>query len=979
MQIAQHLPKIVDLISSHATVAIVAPTGSGKSVGIPAAIAARGARCFVTVPTRTAAISLAEYQRSLQLAVALGTDISTEASAKQDPNLQNNIMKLVGYAAEGNVNYGPDTLIAYVTGGHARRKMLSYFSKGVATHIDFCDVLMVDEVHAGSLDNTVIISLWQKAAASQVSVPRLVTASATPVPIIIEPTPVLYTVDLVAFPIEFKYLDKDIEIDDPSGILYIEAATIAANIHRTTPIDTGHILIFAPGSAEVERVASALKELLKDPIAGKSADIIPAFGALKPDDIALIYKQTSPNERKIVIATNIAEMSITISDVGHVIDTMVEKRPETSQSGGFRLTTRYISKDSAKQRAGRTGRTRPGVCYRMCTSAKFESLEDHRPPEIERVPIYETVMELLDVGLSPEDVIKGVDTKRINTAVQLLNRLGMVTNSPTGIVVTEMGHFAPKFHISVRNAAFLWKWIQAGLPLFPGIVVAALIDSYGPSYFWIPRRKDMSVDEYNLMIKDHKEKYFSKYIGYNDLETCLNMWSDLMVSIGDLNAAQWLITKWCRDNSINNKKIRELLVIVQQSVNTARRLGYDVNVGPFTTQGVMTAARPVLLSVYSDVTMIHRRGAEYFNPVTREDYRLDNRDAINKLTENPPKGIIALVTAEIKTQRGIFRIIGFGVDTDVDGLGRPIVERTKPMTPRGPRAITHFRPPPVVTTTEPNIAGALDLLATLNIGGVTQVETPENPLDLLATLQIGTPTVTTVPPVIVAPPKFTQPIVVPPRMVPTPTFKQPTVIPPRVVPTPTTVPKVVPQPVQPSPDINDALALMAELNFGTDDVVSLVPIEQATNSQLDELVVIGSNPAIYGALGEGRIWDRAHVYDLRQYAVKDVNLPNREYYHWIILEGDIVVGYIGLHPLGINKYQGLQLRYFVAPDKQGRGIATSAVTSVVQEFQNKGIRLWILTDPNNSPCIRVADKTGFGIVEQVQIKNRIVNAYTRML
>ncbi|CAH6419983.1 ATP-dependent helicase [uncultured virus] len=730
MQIAPHLPKIINLISSHATVSIVAPTGSGKSVGIPAAVLLAKAKCFVTVPTRTAAISLAEYQRVLQRAA--------------DP--KSNVNKLVGYAAEGNVNYGPETMIAYVTGGHARRKMLSYFSKGAVSPIDFCDVLFVDEVHSGSLDGTIIISLWMTAAAAQVRVPRLVIASATPVPMIINPEPEVYTVDLAKFPIEYRYLNKDIDIDDPAGTLYTDTAKLTANIHRDTPIDSGHILVFASGSAEVENIAAALKEALKDPnyemrvgthpqqnppdfIPGKKVDIIPAFGALKQEDIALIYKATGPDERKIVIATNIAEMSITIEGVGHVVDTMVEKRAETSQSGGFRLTTHYISKDSATQRAGRTGRTRPGVCYRMCTRQKYESLEDHRPPEIERVPIYETVMELLDVGLVPENVIRGIDAQRIINAVYLLERLKMVTKVNGVVTVTESGHFAPDFPLSVRNAAFLWKWIQSGYHdrIFPGIVVAALIDCYGPSYFWIPRRKpDQMPEEYNQTIRDYKQKYFAKYLGYNDLETSLNMWSDLTATIGGIHGSQRTIINWSRDNSINNKKIRELLMIVEQSVNAATRLGYKVDIGPFTTQGVMTAARPLLLSVYSDMTLIQRRDITYFNPKTKEDYRLDNRDAVNQMALNPPPGVIALVTAEIKTQRGIFRVIGFGVDTDKDSLGRPIVLKTRPMTPRGPRTITHPRQPATAVGTTTTVVShdvnqALDLLATLNLGGTIPV------------------------------------------------------------------------------------------------------------------------------------------------------------------------------------------------------------------------------------------------------------------
>lgn len=734
MQIAPHLPEIVRLISSHPTVSIVAPTGSGKSLGIPGAISAVGAKCFVVVPTRTGAISLAEYQRVLQRAADPTADVN----------------KLVGYAAEGNINYGPETKIVYVTGGHMRRKLLSYFSGGNVAPIDFCDVILVDEVHSGSLDTTLIISLWMTAAAARVHVPRLVVASATPVPMIIQPEPVVYTVDLAAYPIEYRYLTKEVDIDDPSGILYTETANLTANIHRNTGIDTGHILVFAAGSAEVESIASSLEALLKTPIPGKKVNIIPAFGALKQDDIAMIYKQTAPDERKIVIATNIAEMSITIENVGHVVDTMVEKRAETSQSGGFRLTTHYISKDSAKQRAGRTGRTRPGVCYRMCTQERYEKLEEHRPPEIERVPIYEMVMELLDVGLSPEVVLRGVDSQRISNAIYLLTRLGMVTSTNAGITVTDSGHFAPNFPLSVRNAALLWQWIQTGYPVFPGVVAASLIDCYGPSYFWVPRRQSgQSIEEYNITVKEYKQKTFAKYIGYNDLETSLNMWNDLAATIGGIRGSQKVLSTWSRNNSINNKKIRELLLIVEQSVKSANRLGYEVQVGPFTTQGVMTAARPLLLSVYSDMTLIQRRDSTYFSPLTKEDYRLDNRDAVNQLAVKPPPGIIALVTAEIKTQRGTFRVVGFGVDTDKDGLGRPIVVRTRATTPRaagGPRTITRGKQTPVTIptianqTTDQNLTDALDLLATLNLGTNTTIETPtdisENSNDIMGALEL---------------------------------------------------------------------------------------------------------------------------------------------------------------------------------------------------------------------------------------------------
>lgn len=977
MQIAPHLPKIIYLISTNDTVSIVAPTGSGKSVGVPAAIASAGARCFVTVPTRTAAVSLAEYQRILQRNMSPGLNDS-------------DINKLVGFAAEGNINYGNETMISYVTGGHARRKMLSYFSGGKASPIDFCDVLMVDEVHSGSLDTTIIISLWMYAAASQVRVPRLVIASATPVPMIIEPTPAVYTVDLESFPIEYKYLTKRIDIDDATGSVYFEAAKIAANIHVSTDVDTGHILIFAPGSSEVENIASTLTKILDEtPQDGRTAEIIPAFGALRPEDIAMIYKQTAPNERKIVIATNIAEMSITISDVGHVIDTMVEKRAEMSQSGGFRLTTHYISKDSARQRAGRTGRTRPGICYRLCTEEQFDKLEDHRPPEIDRVPIYEIVMELLDVGLYPETVIKGVDVSRISRSLNLLIRLGMVIENPEGLVVTDIGHFAPKFHVSVRNAAFLWHWIQNKYPIFPGIVAACLIDSYGPSYFWIPRKKpEISFDEHNTIIRQYKEKYFGKYIGYNDLESCLNMWNDLMTIGGGIHPPQRALINWSRDNSINNKKIRELLKIVEQSVNASNRLGYPVEIGPFTTNGVMTAARPILLSVYSVLTMIHKRDTTYTNPITREDYRLDNRDSLNQFSSNPPKGIIALVTAEIKTKSGKLRIIGFGVDTDIDGLGRPIVVKDFPQQQRGPRTITrkpfpNAIPPNVTQATDIN--DALGLLAGLNLGTPQQTEI-NNALELLEGLNLGKPQETDINDAFGLNLETYQgqtptPFDLLNTLTPILTNIQPPVVvlPPNILHSPKTLD--VPSPTEDIQNTDAAMDLLAMLDLTTptaQNIITIVPIDKATDEQLDALSVIGTDERIYKHLGMGNPWDRKHVGQLRQFAIDDKLQGNKDYLHWIVLLDNIVVGYVGIHPTGSPAFPGSQLRSFVAPAYMNRGIATTAKLLMIQGLESP-TTLRSFIDPTNLPSIRVAEKTGFTFSGQARIGKSLVNVYSRSI
>lgn len=1117
MQITPHLINIIKLISTNDVVSIVAPTGSGKSVAVPAAIASSGSRCFVTVPTRTAAISLAEYQRLLQKNVSPETNVNA----------------LVGYAAEGNINYDKRTLIAYVTGGHARKKMLSYFSNGIPSAIDFCDVLMVDEVHSGSLDNTIIISLWLKAMQAGVLVPRLVIASATPIPLDIYPPPKLYTVDLAAFPIEYRYLDKNISLDDTTGLLFNEAGKIAANIHRNTPINSGHILIFAAGSSEVESIASAVALSLKIPVPGKVATIIPAFGAIKQEELALIYKDTAPNERKIVIATNIAEMSITISDVGHVIDTLIEKRAETSQSGGLRLTTHYISKDSAKQRAGRTGRTRPGVCYRMSTKQFFETLEEHRPPEIDRIPIYEIIMELYDVGLTP-DTIMGLDKSRADKAIKMLTKLKMIISTPEGILVTDKGHFSTNFNLSVRNAAFLWNWmnpiktfdnrlitqakvmfninleqmeidatsnyssikpyhmdqvanvlaseqinpnsiidatanvggdtinflrlfpsatvwsieldpntasilrrniqhlpailgtkkqyqakainmsavdyfkqpryadliyfdppwggsdyylqpeinleldgirvgiiiddiLSAGMtslvilkvptnanlnqlmddiksnisaqshdiinptsnkvdfrliiirsfgidllspdvmlsnipdevplvtnsyPIFPGIVIAALIDSYGPSYFWVPRRsKDTTPGDHNKIVIAHKEKYFSKYIGYSDLDTSLNMWQDLINTTGTIYPSQKVLSSWSRNNSINNKKIKELLLIIDRSIKSLERLNYKVEVGLFTTSWAVAEARPILASVYSDQVLTHRKDVTYYNPSNRATYRLDTREAINELHLDPPDSIIALSTIEIKTQRNAINIIGFALDNiDNKQKGKQ-----------------------VKTLVKQDIAEELNLLQDLKLGVEEEVNLSELTLEEKDKFDNAAELVNEL--------KFN----------------------------------------------DDPLELLYKIMEESQNIITLLPLQDASDEQLKELSIIGSDPVVYSKLSHNKPWTEEYVRQLRDYSLTDTT---NDYLHRIILENGVVVGYIGLHPTGTTRLPGSQIRLFVDTNKSGRGIATKATKELFNQLKGFGT-LWTLVAPDNIASIRVAIKGGSKYRENIKLKGGV--------
>ena len=640
MQITAHLRSIIELIVAKPTVLLVAPTGSGKSIGVPAAIAAIGSKVLVSAPTRTAAISLAAYQSTIQAKSKSGVT--------------------VGYAADAEIHYDESTNIVYATSGHVRKKMLSYFDDGQVAPITFCDVLFVDEIHSGSLDNTVIVSLWMTAASAGVTVPRLLLASATPIPLEIQPAPSVYTVKLNNYPVDIIYDTTDYKHDKVLAVAARKAAMIH-NENLPSAKNKGHILVFAAGSSEVQRIAQDIREELTRTKTISSAKIIPVFGALRQEDIATIYDETPVNIRKIIIATNIAETAITIDELGYVVDSLYEKRAETSKNGGLRLTTRMISKDSAKQRLGRTGRTMPGKCYRLCTEATFNTLEDHRPAEIDRVPIYEVVMDIMGVGLDPAIILPQSSQTKITSSIALLNKLGMINDDN---VVTDIGLFAAYFPISVRNTRFIWDWDERKLPLFVGIVLACLMDNFGPSYFWVPRKEPgENPEDYRLKIAAHMDKYMSKYTGPSDLDTCINLWLDLTKNIGGYDHHSRALGRYCQDNSLNNKQIKELLKSVKQSVLGARRYGLKFKEGNFTREGAMKQVLDSLHKAYPDRVMYNQRGESYYSPDTRESYRLD-RNMIGTYNANPPTALIAINTTEIMSGGRSNRVISFAVATD---------------------------------------------------------------------------------------------------------------------------------------------------------------------------------------------------------------------------------------------------------------------------------------------------------------------------
>ena len=474
----------------------------------------------------------------------------------------------------------------------------------------------------------------------------------------------IYKIDLNHHPISIRYHERTYTPVDQR--LLDDTAKIASNLHRMSSIK-GDFLIFAAGRAEIEKIIRYLGRLEK-------VIVLPAYGELSTTDLKAIYQPTPEGYRKIIVATNIAETAITIQNIGVVIDTLVEKLAETSAAGGIRLNTVFISKSSAKQRCGRTGRTGPGICYRMTTETFYTGFKDQRVEEIKRVPIYKLVIEFLNVGLRPERVIPELSNKRSREAVELLKQLGMVDETNK---ITKMGRFVVKFPLGVRNAAMIWYWANKNLPLFPMVVMAILIDSYSPPYMIYPRQmEDEPFADYQIRLDVHRDTFFNPFEGESDLATMLNWWHDLMDNVGGPKAPIEDVKEWAVEHSFNFRKLREVINIINQSIGLLKGFKYNVKIGPFTTDGVIDAIRPIVEIAYADqiLEIQAQRGTTvtYINPKTKLIYRLDNRRTISQLLRYPPRRLAALITFTVRSN---LHLINVGLDMSPPARVEDAVQR----------------------------------------------------------------------------------------------------------------------------------------------------------------------------------------------------------------------------------------------------------------------------------------------------------------
>ncbi|MCK1299204.1 MULTISPECIES: ATP-dependent helicase HrpB [unclassified Bradyrhizobium] len=372
------LDELSRTLEAHHAAVLVAPPGAGKTTRVPLALLdapwVKGKKIIVLEPRRIAARASAD-----RMAKSLGERAG----------------ETVGYRVRFGSKISRATRIEVVTEGIFTRRILDDPElSGIAA-------VLFDEFHERSLDADMGLALARDAQTGLREDLRILVMSATldgaRVAKLLGEAPVVES-EGRAFPVETRYLGR--KADAPVERQMADAIASALRA------DAGSVLAFLPGAAEIRRTQNLLGERVQD----SSIEIVPLFGAL---DAAVQDRAISPapkGTRKVVLATSIAETSLTIEGVRIVVDSGLARVPRYEPDIGLtRLETVRVSRAAADQRRGRAGRTEPGVCYRLWDEPQTASLAPYTQPEILSADLSSLVLDLAQWGVADPAALSFLD------------------------------------------------------------------------------------------------------------------------------------------------------------------------------------------------------------------------------------------------------------------------------------------------------------------------------------------------------------------------------------------------------------------------------------------------------------------------------------------------------------------------------------------------------------------------------------------
>jgi ATP-dependent helicase HrpB len=442
------LPALREALARSSSAVLQAPPGAGKSTVVPLALLdepwARDKRILMLEPRRLAARAVAQ-----RMSQTLGEPVG----------------RTVGYRMRMDTRVSRDTRIEVVTEGVLTRMLQNDPAlEGIAA-------VIFDEFHERSLQADLGLALVLDARENLTPDLKVLVMSATldgeAVARLLNDAPIV-TSEGRTFPVESRFSGKGAPTlpgppFGPGGPVDSPEKITAQLVLRALREETGDVLVFLPGAREIRRVQS----LLEAAEPAGSIRILPLFGELAPEDQDAALTPSPGGTRKVVLATNIAETSLTIQGVRVVVDSGLVRRSIFDPSTGMsRLETQRISRASADQRQGRAGRTEPGVSYRAWSEGAHRSLAPFTSPEIVEADLIPLALELASWGTRDPGTLRWLDAPpaaMLASARDVLEKLGALDSDGR---ITPHGREMASIGVHPRFAHMLLKARAMGrLPL----------------------------------------------------------------------------------------------------------------------------------------------------------------------------------------------------------------------------------------------------------------------------------------------------------------------------------------------------------------------------------------------------------------------------------------------------------------------------------------------------------------------------------
>ncbi|KAF5779486.1 putative RNA helicase [Helianthus annuus] len=542
---------LLKAVEAHQVLIIVGETGSGKTTQIPqylheAGYTKRG-MIGCTQPRRVAAMSVAN-RVSQEMGVKLGHE--------------------VGYSIRFEDCTSDKTVLKYMTDGMLLRAFLA--EPDLASY----SVLMVDEAHERTLSTDILFSLVKDIARLRPELKLLIssaTLDAEKFSDYFDDAPI-FKIPGRRYPVEIYYT-KAPEAD------YLDAAIVTAlQIHVTQPPGDGDILIFLTGQEEIETAEETLKDRTRG-LGSKIQELIicPIYANLPTELQAKIFEPTPVEARKVVLATNIAETSLTIDGIKYVIDPgYVKMKSYNSRTGMESLQVTPTSQASADQRAGRSGRTGPGKCFRLYTAYNyFSDLVANTVPEIQRTNLANVVLTLKTLGIHDLlhfDFMDRPPDEALLKALEHLYALGALNKHGE---LTRVGRKMAEFPLD----PMLSKMILASdkYQCSDEIISIAAMLSTGSSVFYRPKDKQVHADNARLNF------HMGNVGDHIALLKVYSSWKETNFS-----------TQWCYENYIQVRSMKRARDIRDQLRGLLERVEIELTSNP----GDLEAIKKAIISGY---------------------------------------------------------------------------------------------------------------------------------------------------------------------------------------------------------------------------------------------------------------------------------------------------------------------------------------------------------------------------------------------